>query len=75
MACGCPVVVADRPVGREVGGSAAAYAEGQTAEAYVAALAAVGANRDAAVAAGLARAADFSWDRSFTATLDFYRRL
>lgn len=75
MACGCPVVVADRPVGREVGGTAAAYAGAQTGEAYAAALAALGANRDAAVAAGLARAAEFSWDRSFAATLDFYRRL
>lgn len=75
MACGCPVVIADRSSFREVGGSAAHYASDQRAECYVAALAVLAQCRPATVAAGYARAAVFSWERSFVATEALYRRL
>jgi glycosyltransferase involved in cell wall biosynthesis len=61
MACGTPVVVADEPALREVGGDAAVYADdGGFADAIRRTLS----ERDARVAAGLARAQFFSWDES-----------
>lgn len=75
MACGCPVVIADRSSFREVGGDAATYVGEQRGEAYAAGLAGIDHQRASATAAGLARAAIFSWDRSFTSTLALYRQL
>ncbi len=75
MACGCPAIVASRPASREVGGSAALYAEAQSGEAYAAALATAGQQRDAAIGSGLHHADTFSWDRTFAATVAFYRQI
>ena len=72
MARGTPVVAADEPALREVAGEAAAYArEGGFAEAAARALA----ERERLSAAGLERAARFSWARSARATVEVYRRL
>ena len=75
MACGCPTLLADRAVSREVGGGAAVYAEAQTAEAYAAALAALGGARAELAAAGVERAAGFTWERTCMATIAFYAAL
>ena len=74
QACGCPVVVANRSSFPEVGGSAAHYVAEQRAEAYAAALAALGdsATRAATVAAGIANATAFDWDRTYAATIAAY---
>jgi alpha-1,3-rhamnosyl/mannosyltransferase len=61
MACGTPVVVADEPALREVGGDAAVYAvDGGFADAIRRTLS----ERDARAAAGLGRARLFSWAES-----------
>ena len=69
MASGTPVVSVDEPALREVGGDAPIYAsESDLAEAIGRALA----DRDARVAAGLARARLFSWEATARRTLDVY---
>ena len=75
MACGCPVIAANTSSLPEVGGHAARYAEEQRADAYAIQLTALAAPtaRRAAVQAGLIRAAEFSWSRTFDQTLSVYR--
>jgi alpha-1,3-rhamnosyl/mannosyltransferase len=71
MACGTPVVAAADPAMREVAGEAALYAEPvELADAIRQALA----ERDRLVAAGFARAAQFTWDETARRTLDVYRQ-
>jgi glycosyltransferase involved in cell wall biosynthesis len=71
MACGTPVVAADEPALREVGGDAALYASGDGfADAVRRALA----DRERWSRAGLARARLFSWDETARRVLDGYRR-
>jgi len=65
MASGTPVVLSDDPALREVAGDAGAY--GPVAEAL--------ADRDRYRAAGLARAAQFSWQRTAELTVGAYRRV
>ena len=72
MACGTPVVAADEPALREVGGDAALYADPpQLADAIRRALA----ERERLVAAGLERARRFSWEETGRKVLDVYRAL
>jgi glycosyltransferase involved in cell wall biosynthesis len=65
MASGTPVVLSDDPALREVAGDAGVY--GPVAEAL--------ADRDRYRAAGLARAAQFSWRRTADLTVGAYRRV
>jgi len=61
MACGTPVVAADEPALREVGGDAAVYADdGRFADAIRRTLS----DRDARVRAGFGRVQLFSWEES-----------
>jgi len=72
MACGTPVVASDDEALREVAGDAAVYAaDGQFAAAVREALA----RRDAMRAAGLARAALFSWRAAAEKTAAVYREV
>ncbi len=73
MACGCPAVVAARGASAEVGGAAAVYAAEQRGADYAGALMALAAYRPVAITAGLTRAAGFTWERTFTATMAAYR--
>jgi glycosyltransferase involved in cell wall biosynthesis len=76
MACGCPVVASDIPALREVTGGAALLAAPGDAAAFADAIRRLGQSRAARqdlAARGLARAADFSWDRTAAATWDVYR--
>lgn len=71
MAAGCPVVAADIPALREVGGAAAVYADPLNTEALAQALESFLANpelRRQHQTAGLARAKEFSWERTATQT-------
>jgi glycosyltransferase involved in cell wall biosynthesis len=71
MACGTPVVAADEPALREVGGDAAVYAhDAGLADAVRRALA----ERDAWSRAGIERARVFSWDETARRVVDGYRR-
>jgi glycosyltransferase involved in cell wall biosynthesis len=71
MACGTPVVAADEPALREVGGDAATYAVGDGfADAARAALA----DRDRLSAAGLGRAKLFTWAEAARRTATVYRQ-
>ena len=65
MASGTPVVLSDDPALREVAGDAGVY--GPVAEAL--------ADRDRYRAAGLARAAQFSWRRTAELTVGVYRKV
>jgi alpha-1,3-rhamnosyl/mannosyltransferase len=65
MASGTPVVLSDDPALREVAGEAGVYGSVQEALA----------ERDRYRAAGLARAAQFSWRRTAQLTVDVYRRV
>jgi glycosyltransferase involved in cell wall biosynthesis len=70
MACGTPVVAADEPALREVGGDAAVYAgEDGLAEAVRRTLA----DRDRWSRAGIERARLFSWDETARRVVDGYR--
>jgi mannosyltransferase len=75
--CGCPAIVADRSSFREVGGEAALFANKQAPNHYSELIEAIGDNafRDSVIAAGFTNAGKFSWDRTFEATFDCYRRL
>src|SRR5262249_33678641 len=69
MACGTPVVAAAEPALREVAGDAAVFAdEGGFADALRRALDA----RARLAAAGLARAAGFSWEAAARSTVGVY---
>ncbi len=72
MASGTPVVAADEPALREVGGDAAVYAEnGDFGSAARTALV----DRDRLSAAGIARAALFSWAETARRTAEVYRQV
>jgi glycosyltransferase involved in cell wall biosynthesis len=72
MASGVPVVLADEPALREVAGDAGVYAEdGDLAGAVRRAVA----DREQRGAAGLERAAGFTWERTARLTADVYRRV
>jgi glycosyltransferase involved in cell wall biosynthesis len=72
MACGTPVVAADDPALREVGGDAAVYAApGGLADAIRGVLA----ERDARVRAGIERARGFSWDVAAERAVGAYREI
>jgi glycosyltransferase involved in cell wall biosynthesis len=70
MASGTPVVAADEPALREVGGDAAVYA---LPEGMGGAIRAVLGRREQRVAAGLARASRFTWEECARRTLQAYR--
>jgi mannosyltransferase len=74
MACGCPVVAANRSSLPEVGADAASYAPEQRSDAYADAIDRLSndATRAAQVHAGIVRAAEFSWARTFERTLSIY---
>jgi len=77
MACGCPVVSSDRTSLPEVIGDAGLLADPESPEALGHQISRV--LEDPALAerlrvAGLARAAEFSWERCARETLDVYRR-
>jgi alpha-1,3-rhamnosyl/mannosyltransferase len=72
MACGAPVVAADEPALREVGGDAVVYIEGgDVAGAARRALE----ERERLSAAGIARARLFSWTETARRTAEVYRRV
>jgi mannosyltransferase len=77
MACDCPVVAAHKSCLPEVGGDAASWAMEQRVEDYAAALARLSDSdtRAAAIAAGHAQAASFTWDRTVDETFAIYRQL
>jgi glycosyltransferase involved in cell wall biosynthesis len=71
MACGAPVVAADLPWARSLGGDSIAYAHAERTGDWVRELAPLmkgGAAREAAVANGRARASMFTWASSARAT-------
>jgi glycosyltransferase involved in cell wall biosynthesis len=70
MACGTPVVANPDPAVQEVAGDAALYAE---PDALVDTIRRAMAERGQLVAAGLERAARFSWDETARLTLEAYR--
>ncbi len=76
MADGVPVLAADVPALREVGGSAAEYLspdDPQPWAAWMASLTELGVERDTMGSAGRARAAEFSWTQTARMTRDVYR--
>ncbi|MBG6182690.1 glycosyltransferase involved in cell wall biosynthesis [Arthrobacter sp. CAN_A214] len=72
MAAGTPVVAADTPIFREVGGSAAILVDPDDPAAFTAAIRALGDHDrwDRAATEGRARAAAYSWERSARQLLD-----
>lgn len=76
MACGCPVVAANKASLPEVGGSAARYADSQSGEAYAAVLQALESadSRERTVRAGIARAEQFSWSQTMRETFAIYQQ-
>jgi len=72
MACGTPVVATDDPAVREVAGDAAVYAP---AERLADGVAQALADRERLAAAGIARAARFTWAETARRTLEAYREL
>jgi glycosyltransferase involved in cell wall biosynthesis len=71
MARGCPVIVSDIPVLHEVAGDAALYVEAHDPDAIATAIREVlesPVRRERMSQAGLARAADFSWEHTAAAT-------
>src|SRR5829696_7486071 len=72
MACGTPVVLSQDPALREVAGDAAVYAANGD---YAAAVEIAVRDRERLVAAGLARAARFTWRETARLTVDVYRRV
>ncbi|HET7790343.1 MAG TPA: glycosyltransferase family 1 protein [Gemmatimonadales bacterium] len=77
FASGLPVVTSGAGGLREVGGDAAVVVEAREAGAYVQALESLSADpehRDALVARGMARAREFTWQRTASQTAEVYRR-
>jgi glycosyltransferase involved in cell wall biosynthesis len=72
MASGIPVVLADEPALREVAGDAGVYAEGGD---LAAAVRRAAADRARLGAAGLVRAAGFTWARTAELTVAAYRQV
>jgi glycosyltransferase involved in cell wall biosynthesis len=78
MACGAPVIAADRPVTHEVAGDAAVTFDGADSSALAATIERVIADsseRSTLLARGMARAAEFSWDAAALRTLSIYDEL
>ncbi|HMQ34447.1 MAG TPA: glycosyltransferase family 1 protein [Chloroflexaceae bacterium] len=76
MACGTPVLISDTPALREVAGEAAVRVDPRSVEAIADGLGLLLGDRelhDRLGAAGLARAASFSWQRAARDTLAVYR--
>lgn len=76
MACGAPVIASNNSSLREIAGEAAVLVDPRSVEQITEALARVAednALRDELSSKGLARAADFSWERTASRTLDVYR--
>jgi glycosyltransferase involved in cell wall biosynthesis len=71
MACGTPVVAADEPALREVGGDAAVYSDDAG---LAAAVRRTLAEREARSRAGIERARLFSWEETARRVVDGYRR-
>ena len=71
MACGTPVVAADEPALREVGGDAAVYARD---DGFADAVRRTLADRETWSRAGIERARLFSWDETARRVVDGYRR-
>ena len=75
MACGCPVIASDTPALVEVMGGAGLHAAVGSASELASAIRKLDATRCSELSErGLARAGDFSWDRTAAATLDVYRK-
>ena len=77
MACGCPVAASNCSALPEVVDGAGAQFEATDVDAIAAAvdaLAADGAQRNAAIRAGLVRAAEFTWERCANAHIRVYER-
>lgn len=74
LACGCPVIASDIPSTREVAADCASYFDPNSSEALRAVLESVVADgpNEARRAAGIARAALFSWDETARQTLEVY---
>lgn len=76
MACGCPVIATEMPMFREVVGDAAIFAPLDDVDAFGRAMLSLTGNssrrRDLS-AAGIERAARFTWDRCVASTLEVYR--
>lgn len=72
MACGCPVAASDATAVPEICGKAAILFDPHDADAIAAAVLHTLADADRLRAAGLARAAEFSWERVATAHDDAY---
>ncbi len=78
MASGLPIVAADRPVNREMCGGAAVYypaEDGAALAREIVGLAGDDARRRALVAAGRARAQEFSWDGHVDAVMAVVRQV
>lgn len=78
MSTGCPVILADTPVFREVGGTAALYHDPADAEALSRAFDRLLADRQAREElreAGLQRAAGYSWETTAKLTGELYQQL
>ncbi|HVR29845.1 MAG TPA: glycosyltransferase family 1 protein [Thermoanaerobaculia bacterium] len=76
LAAGCPVVCSDLPVFREVAGAAAEYAPAADAASWLEPLRRLHADHDRRVELarlGVARAAQFSWERAARETLEVLR--
>ena len=75
MACGTPVVTSRGTATEEVAGGAAVLADPLDAESIAAGIAEADARRDELVARGLARASEFTWERTADATEALWREL
>lgn len=76
MAAGAPVLVSDIPATRELAGDAAVYVSRSSKEAWAQAIDAIVSDaglRNRHAEAGRRRAAEFTWERTATATIDAYR--
>jgi glycosyltransferase involved in cell wall biosynthesis len=78
MACGCPVVVSDLPVFREVCGDAACYVDPQSGQAVAAGVCALALDDTRATClryAGLAQIHELTWERSAATLMPLLRDL
>ena len=76
MQCGCPVISSTRTSMAEIGGDAVIGIDPADPEAIAQAMLRMESEsglRDELIAAGLAQAAKFTWEKAATATLGFYR--
>jgi glycosyltransferase involved in cell wall biosynthesis len=75
LACGCPVVTSDRSAMPETAGGAAFLADPEDPDSIAAAILQACAGGDDVRAAGLARAAQFTWAQTAKLTLEVYREV